>query len=103
MHRTIISDTSCLIILSNIGEIDLLKKVYGIVFTTVEVAEEFGEQLPDWIQIITVKDKIRQQLLEMQIDKGESSAIANGIDLAKAGPASAVFSRPKRHQRQLLS
>lgn len=76
MHRTIISDTSCLIILSNIGEIDLLKKVYGIVFTTVEVAEEFGEQLPDWIQIITVKDNLRQQLLEMQIDKGESSAIA---------------------------
>lgn len=49
-------------------------------FTTVEVAEEFGEQLPDWIQIITVKDKLRQQLLEMQIDKGESSAIALALE-----------------------
>lgn len=29
MPKTIISDTSCLIILSNIGELQLLQKVYG--------------------------------------------------------------------------
>jgi predicted nucleic acid-binding protein len=29
MHRTIISDTSCLIILTNIEELDLLQKLYG--------------------------------------------------------------------------
>jgi len=80
MRRTIISDTSCLIILSNIGEIELLKKVYGHVLTTVDIADEFGDKLPDWIEIVTVKDKIRQQLLEMQIDKGESSAIALALE-----------------------
>jgi predicted nucleic acid-binding protein len=84
MHRTIISDTSCLIILSNIGEIELLKKVYGHVLTTAEVADDFGELLPDWIKIVTVKDKLRQQLLEMQIDKGESSAIALALETEDA-------------------
>lgn len=36
--------------------------------------------LPDWVEIISVKDKYRQQLLEMQIDKGESSAIALALE-----------------------
>lgn len=80
MPKTIISDTSCFIILSNIGELDLLQKVYGQIITTIEIATEFGEQLPDWVSIHPVADKYRQQLLEMQIDKGESSAIALALE-----------------------
>ncbi len=80
MPKTIISDTSCLIILANIGELDLLQKVYGQIITTIEIATEFGEVLPDWIEIKTVIDTYRQQLLEMQIDKGESSAIALALE-----------------------
>jgi predicted nucleic acid-binding protein len=48
--KTIISDTSCFIVLQNIGELDLLRKVYGEVLTTKEIAEEFGTELPDWIK-----------------------------------------------------
>jgi predicted nucleic acid-binding protein len=80
MPKTIISDTSCFIILTNIGELDLLHKVYGSIFTTVDIAIEFGEPLPDWVIIEKVADKYRQQLLEMQIDKGESSAIALALE-----------------------
>ncbi len=80
MHRSIISDTSCLIILSKIQELDLLRKVYGNIITTTEIADEFGEKLPDWIEIVDVKDKLRQQILETQIDKGESSAIALALE-----------------------
>lgn len=80
MPRIIISDTSCFIILTNIGEFDLLRKVYGEVTTTVDIANEFGEQLPEWVKIRPIKDKYRQQLLEMQIDKGESSAIALALE-----------------------
>jgi predicted nucleic acid-binding protein len=80
MPKTIISDTSCLIILTNIGELDLLRKTYGSIFTTVEIAIEFGEPLPDWVIIENVFDKQKQQLLEMQIDKGESSAIALALE-----------------------
>lgn len=80
MRKTIISDTSCLIVLTNIGELDLLQKVYGDVTTTIEVAIEFGEPLPDWIQIEKVNDFSKQQILEMQMDKGEASAIALALE-----------------------
>ncbi|OYU57357.1 MAG: DUF3368 domain-containing protein [Chitinophagaceae bacterium BSSC1] len=80
MPKTIISDTSCFIVLSNIGELNLLQKVYGQIITTIEIATEFGDQLPDWVSIHQVTDKYRQQLLEMQIDKGESSAIALALE-----------------------
>lgn len=80
MHKIIISDTSCFIILSNIGELDLLHKVYGQITTTLNIAIEFGSPLPDWVEILNVADKGKQQLLEMQIDKGESSAIALALE-----------------------
>lgn len=81
MPNTIISDTSCFIILSKIGELTLLKSLFGQIITTPEIAREFGEDLPDWVIIHQVKDPYRQQLLEMQIDKGESSAIALALEL----------------------
>lgn len=80
MHKTIISDTSCFIILTNINELDILHKVYQKILTTQEIAIEYGEALPEWVEIVSVKDKYRQQLLEMQIDKGESSAIALALE-----------------------
>lgn len=76
MPKTIISDTSCLIILSNIGALDILQKLYGQVFTTIDIANEYGEPLSRWLEIIKVQDESKQELLELQLDKGESSAIA---------------------------
>lgn len=81
MHRTIISDTSCLIVLSNIGELALLQQLYGQITTTSEIVAEYGEQLPEWVEIMNAKDKSKQQLLELQIDKGESSAIALALEI----------------------
>jgi predicted nucleic acid-binding protein len=60
MPKTIISDTSCFIILTNIGELDLLHKVYGQIVTTIDIAIEYGEALPEWVEIATVTDKYRQ-------------------------------------------
>ncbi|MFY7741754.1 MAG: DUF3368 domain-containing protein [Flavobacterium sp.] len=80
MHKTIISDTSCFIILSKIEKLDFLKSVYGQIVTTSDIVEEFGEQLPDWIIIEYVADKSRQRILELQIDRGESSAIALALE-----------------------
>ena len=47
MHRIIISDTSCFIILTNINELDILYKVYGKIVTTVDIAIEFCHALPE--------------------------------------------------------
>ena len=81
MHKTIISDTSCFIILSKIGELELLHKLYGQIITTLDIAEEFGETLPNWVSIEKASDKYKQRILEMQIDKGESSAIALALEI----------------------
>lgn len=80
MPKTIISDTSCFIILTKVGELELLHKVYGQVTTTIDIVNEYGEKLPEWVEIKDTKDKYRQQLLEMQIDKGESSAITLALE-----------------------
>lgn len=80
MPKTIISDTSCLIILTNIGELELLHNLYGQITTTLDIATEYGETLPEWVEIVSVADKSKQQLLELQIDKGESSAIALALE-----------------------
>ncbi|NJO88478.1 MAG: DUF3368 domain-containing protein [Chloroflexia bacterium] len=81
MPNIIISDTSCLIILDKIGELDLLRKVYGVIITTPQIAEEFEEKLPDWVKIIPVDDKKYLEILSIQIDLGEASAIALAMEL----------------------
>lgn len=43
----IISDTSCLILLTNIDELNLLQKLANQVFVTPEIQKEFGKTLPD--------------------------------------------------------
>ncbi|WP_461788472.1 DUF3368 domain-containing protein [Pedobacter sp.] len=76
MPKVIISDTSTLILFHKIDEFNLLQNVYGELITTPEVANEFGEQLPEWSKIQSVSDKKYQIFLETQIDCGEASAIA---------------------------
>ena len=80
MLKTIISDASCFIVLSNIGEMELLRNVYSEIVTTPEIVSEFGEKLPEWVIISNVKDVVCQQVLELQLDKGESSAIALALE-----------------------
>jgi predicted nucleic acid-binding protein len=80
MPGIIISDTSCLVILDKIGEMDLLRKLFGQVTTTSEVAAEFGIALPSWIEIRQPSDKNYQDIIEASVDKGEASAIALAIE-----------------------
>ena len=47
----IISDTACLISLANIRRIDILREMYDSVIVTPEVANEYGDPLPEWITI----------------------------------------------------
>jgi predicted nucleic acid-binding protein len=82
MHNPIISDTSCFIVLSNIGELHLLQRLYGEVITTPEIAREYGGELPDWVNIREASDKSRQKILESQIDIGESSAMALAMEIS---------------------
>ena len=58
---TVIADTSCLIALSKMEAIELLKELYEEVYITKEIALEFGESLPEWVRIENVKNKKYQQ------------------------------------------
>jgi len=77
----IITDTSCLIALTKINVLHLLHELYEHVVITEEIYAEFGEPLPEWIEIKQVANKKYQQLLENTLDKGEASAIALAIEL----------------------
>lgn len=81
MDKIIISDTSCLIALSKIEKLDLLKDLYQEIIITNDVYQEFGGYLPDWIIITEVKDKQKQRDLEERLDKGESSSIALALEI----------------------
>ena len=80
MPKIIIADTSCLIVLEQIGELSLLEKIYSEILITPEIQQEFLGVLPDWIKIIEVSDKKRQDILEVDLDKGEASAIALSLE-----------------------
>jgi predicted nucleic acid-binding protein len=81
MPDAVIADTSCFIILSNINELGLLKRVYGTIVTTPDVIWEFGEDLPDWILIRSPKDQQKQKALELKVDRGEASAITLALEI----------------------
>jgi predicted nucleic acid-binding protein len=77
----VITDTSCLIALTKAEAIDLLRLLYRRVIVTEEIFIEFGDMLPDWIEVKDVVNKKYQQLLELILDKGEASAIALAIEI----------------------
>ena len=77
----IISDTSCLIILSKIDELDLLNSIGDNVYVTPTIKEEYGKRLPEWISVKPPSDKHYQEILEMDLDPGEASAIALSLEL----------------------
>jgi len=80
MREVIISDTTCLITLTRMGELELLERLYHHVWITPVVAREYGGGLPNWIGIKEVKDKSRQDDFESILDPGESSTIALALE-----------------------
>jgi len=76
MPKVVISDTSTLILLQKIHELELLNQLYDNLVTTPEIVEEYGDKLPDWVKVESVKDKKYQEFVETQVDMGEASAIA---------------------------
>ena len=76
MKRIIISDTSCLIVLSKINALDILRKMFGEIWITEEVSNEFGENLPEWFTVKTAKNAHIEKILKLNLDRGEASSMA---------------------------
>lgn len=71
----VIADSSCLILLAKIEELEILRSIYKRIFITKEIAGEFGGDLPDWIEVRQVENKTLQSLFEDTLDLGEASAL----------------------------
>ena len=83
-YKLVIADTSCFILLHKIHELELLKLLFTDVFTTEEVVQEFGKEVPSWVKIKAVKEIKYQAVLELEVDKGEASAIALSMEIEGA-------------------
>jgi len=79
--KTIVSNTSPLIGLSNIGKLEILHEVFGKVFIPPAVRREFGEELPGWIEVTSPKNQPLVSALSKLLGAGESEAIALAIEL----------------------
>jgi len=75
MPNVIVSDTSCLILFYKIGELDLLKKLFGKLHITESVLTEFNQKIPDWIEVVELTTNL-QRGLSSYLDKGEATAIS---------------------------
>ncbi len=80
MPNAVISDASCLIVLSKIDAISLLQRVFSSVVTTPEIAIEVGFELPDWIRIVRPNDLSALSAMPSSIDRGEATAIALALE-----------------------
>jgi predicted nucleic acid-binding protein len=76
----VVSNTSCLIALTNIGLLDILRNIYGRITITAEVFAEFGETLPDWVSVVSVRDTSKTKLISTMLDLGEASSIALALE-----------------------
>ncbi len=77
----VVSNTSPLIGLSNIGKLKILHDVFGEVVVPPAVGREFGEELPGWITVKAPKNRPLVQALLESLGDGESEAIALAIEL----------------------
>lgn len=79
----IVSNSSCLIVLEKLGELDILQRLYGkIVIPPAVVDEVFrSTHKPDWMVVVKVKQPLASMILEKSIGDGESEAIALSLEL----------------------
>lgn len=80
MSTVIISDTSVLIALYDIGEMELLPKIFNEIWVTPEVEQEFNPTLSAWILVKRVQDQALKAEFENVVDPGEASAIALAVE-----------------------
>lgn len=74
----VISDTSAVTSLLQIGRLEILPALYREVIIPAEVAAElkkFHPSLPAFIRVLPVTNRVRFQALQTELDDGEAAAI----------------------------
>lgn len=76
----VVVDTSVLIALSSISKLDLLRKLFTLILVPRAVAEEYGEPLPKWIEVLEVKNKQLVRALLEYLHREEAETITLTIE-----------------------
>lgn len=79
MSENAVSNSSCLIALEKIGQMDLLSKSFDSVIIPPAVQSEFGQNI-DWLIVKSVQNNAVVNSLKTQIGDGESEAIALAME-----------------------
>lgn len=75
MSECVVADSTCLIALERIGQIEIIPALFEPVLIPPAVAQEFGISLP-WLKVESLSDRVLAAALKMMIDDGEAEAIA---------------------------
>ncbi len=92
LHNTVVSNSGPLIALATVGKLDLLKDLFGQIYTPAAVYDEVvvhGEGKPgaretseaEWIKTLKVEEHLAVSLLREEMDAGESEAIVLAQEL----------------------
>lgn len=76
----IIVDTSTLIALSKIAQIDILNTLYDSIYVTGSVKEEFSENLPEWMKTLDIENVNLVYFFSEKLGSGESETITAGLE-----------------------
>ena len=74
----IVSDTSAVTSLLQIGQCDLLKKLFGRVLLAPAVEAEllqFHSSIPEFLEIAAIRDNLAADALSKDLDRGEAESI----------------------------
>lgn len=77
----VIVDTSCLIVLDKIERLFILERMYGTLLVTPTVRSEYGEEIPAFVEVRTVRNPNYSALLRGILDPGEASILALALEV----------------------
>jgi uncharacterized protein len=75
VSEAVVSDSTCLIGLERVGELDILPALFDSVMIPPEVEREFDRSF-EWLKVENLKSNLLAAALEMVVDAGEAEAIA---------------------------
>ena len=82
--RLVVSNSSPLIALQQIDQLDLLAQLFATILVPPEVVQETAPSvvLPDWIVTQSLQQPMREAVLQAQLDAGESAAISLALEVS---------------------
>lgn len=80
----VVSDTSPITSLVDVGQVELLRTLFGTVIVPPEVSRELERGrvgVPGWVEVRELKDRTMVSRFSVEVDLGEAEALALAIEL----------------------